>query len=61
MERRSISVNPRKIKISDIKTVICFTTLKVIYFSADNNKIIPQAHKSMPYRNPSSFDQVINF
>jgi len=61
MERRPISVNLRKIKINDIKTVTFFTTLKVIYFNADNNMIIPQAHKRIPYRNPSSFDQVIGF
>jgi len=61
MERRPISVNLHKVKINDIKTVIFFTTFKVIYFSADNNIINPQAHKGMPYRNPSSFNQVICF
>jgi len=61
MERRPISVNLRKIKINDIKTVIFFTTFKVKYFNADNNKINPQAPKGMPYRNPSSFDKVIGF
>jgi len=61
MERRPISVNLRKIKINDIKTVIFFTTFKVIYFNADNNIIIPQDHKGVPYRNPSSFDQVMGF
>jgi len=55
MGRRPNSVNLRKIKISDIKTVIFFTTFNVIYTNADNNIIIPQAHKGMPYRNPSSF------
>jgi len=39
MERRPISVNLRKIKINDIKTVIFFTTFKVIYISADNKKV----------------------
>jgi len=48
-------------KINDIKTVIFITTFKVIYINADNNIIIPQAHKAMPYRNPSSFDQVMGF
>jgi len=61
MERRPISVNLRKIIINDIKTVIFFTTFKVIYFIADNKVIIPQAHKGMPYQNPSSFDQVMGF
>jgi len=61
MERRPISVNLRKIKINDIKSVIFFTTFKVIYFNADNNIIIPQAHKGMPYREPSLFDQVMEF
>jgi len=56
MERRPISVNLRKIKINDIKTVMSCTTFKVIYFNADNKIIIPQAHKGMPYRNPSPFD-----
>jgi len=51
MERRPISVNLRKIKINDIKTVIFFTTFKEIYFKADNNIIIPQAYKGIPYRN----------
>jgi len=37
------------------------TTFKVIFINADNNIIIPQAHKAMPYRNPSSFDQVMGF
>jgi len=37
-ERRSSSVNLRKIKINDIKTVIFFTTFKVIYFNADISK-----------------------
>jgi len=36
MERRPISINLRKIKIKDIKTVIFFTTIKVIYFNTDN-------------------------
>jgi len=54
MERRLISVNLRKIKIKDIKTVIFFNTFKDIYFNADNNLIIPQAHKG-------SFDQVMGF
>jgi len=31
MERKPISVNLRKIKINDIKTVIFFTSFKVIY------------------------------
>jgi len=57
-ERRPISVNLRKIKINDIKTVIFLYTFKAIYFNADNNIIIPKAHKGVPYRNPSSFDQV---
>jgi len=61
IERRPISVNLRKIKINDIKTVIFFTTFKNIYINADNNIIIPQAHKGVPYRNPSSFDQVMGF
>jgi len=61
MERRPTSVNLRKIKINDIKTVIFFATFKLIYFNADNNIIIPQAHRGMPYRNPSPFDQVIRF
>jgi len=61
MERRPISVNLRKIKIDDIKTVVFSNTSKVIYFNADNNKIIPQAHKGTPYRNPSSFDPVMGF
>jgi len=60
MERRPISVNLRNIKIKDIKTVI-FTTLKVVYINADNNIIILQAHKDVPYRNPSSIDQVMGF
>jgi len=42
MERRPVSVNLRKIKINDIKTVIFFTTFKVIHFNADTNIIIPQ-------------------
>jgi len=37
--------NHRKIKINDIKTVIFFTTFKVLYFNADNNKIIQQPIK----------------
>jgi len=41
MERRPISVNLHKIKINDIKTVIFFSTFKVIYINADNNIIIP--------------------
>jgi len=61
MESRPISVNLRKIKINDIRTVIFFTTFKVIYTNADNNIIIPQAPKGVPYRNPSSFDQVMGF
>jgi len=61
MERRPISVNLCKIKINYIKTAIFLTTFKVIYFNADNNIIIPQAYKGMPYRNPSSFDQVMGF
>jgi len=61
MERRPISVNLCKIKINDIKTVIFFTTFKVIYFNADNNIIIPQAHRGMPYRNPIPFDQDMGF
>jgi len=61
MERRPILVNLRKTKINDIKTVIFFTTLKVTYINADSNIIIPQAHKGVPYRNPSSFDQVMGF
>jgi len=61
MERSAISVIPRKIKINDIKTVIYFTTVKVIYFNADCNMIIPQAHKGMPYRNPSPFEQEMGF
>jgi len=61
MERRPHSVIPRKIKINDIKTVIFFTTFKVIYINADSNIINPQAHKGMPYRNPSPFDQVMGF
>jgi len=61
MERRPISVNLRRIKINDIKTVTFFTTFKVIYFNTDNYIIIQQAHKGMPYRNPSSFDQVMGF
>jgi len=56
----AISVNLRKIKINDIKTVN-FTTFKVIYINADNNIINPQAYKGMQYRNPSSFDQVMGF
>jgi len=52
-------VNLRKIKINDIKAVIFFTTFKVRFFNADNNIIIPRAHRGMPYRNPSSFDQVL--
>jgi len=61
MERRFISVNLRKTKIDVIKTVVFFTTFKVIYLNADNNIIIPQAHQGIPYRNPSSFDQVMGF
>jgi len=61
MERRPISVNLRKTKINDIKTVIFFTTFKVIFINADSNIIIPQAHKGMPYRNPSLFEQVMGF
>jgi len=38
MERRPISVNLRKIKINDIKTVIFFNTFNVIHFNANNNK-----------------------
>jgi len=53
MERRPFSVNLRKIKINDIKTVIFFTTSKVVYINADNNIIIAQDHKNVPYRNPS--------
>jgi len=60
MERRPISVI-RKIKINDIKTIKFFTTIKVKCLSADSSIIIPQAHKGMPYRNPSSFDQVMGF
>jgi len=29
--------------------------------NADQNIIIPQAHKDVPYRSPSSFDQVMGF
>jgi len=61
MEKRPLSVNLRKTKINDIKTVIFITTFKVIYFNVENNIIIPQAHKGIPYRNPSSFDQVMGF
>jgi len=61
MEKRPISVNLRQIKINDIKTVIFFNYRKVIYFNAENNIIIPQAHKGMPYRKPSSFEQVMGF
>jgi len=61
MERRPISVNLRKIKINDIKTVIFFITFKVVYINADKNIIIPRAHKDVPYRSPSSFDQVMGF
>jgi len=61
MERRPISVNLRKIKINDKKTVIFLTTFKVKCLSAENRIIIPQAHKGMPYRNPSPFDQVMDF
>jgi len=59
MERSTISVNLRKIKINDIKTVTFLTTLRDVYFNADNNVIIPQDHKGMTYRNPSSFEQVM--
>jgi len=59
MERRPFSVSLRKIKTNDIKTVIYFTTFKVIYFNADYSIIIQQAHKGMPYRNPNPFDQVM--
>jgi len=41
--------------------VIFFTTFKVIYFNTDYYKIIPQAHKGMPYRDSSSFDQAMGF
>jgi len=44
-----------------LKTVIFFTTFKVLYINADNNIIIPQAHKYVPYSSPSSFDQVMGF
>jgi len=43
VERRTISVNLRKIKINDLKTVIFLTTFKVKCLSADNSIIIPQA------------------
>jgi len=46
MSIRPISVKLRKIKINDIKMVIFFTTLKVIYFNADNNITI---HKPIRY------------
>jgi len=61
MERRPTSVNLRKMKINDIKTVIFFTTFTFIFINADNNIIIPQAHKAMPYRNPRPFDQAVGF
>jgi len=48
-------------KVNDIKTVIFFTTFRIIFFKTYYNKIIPQAHKGMPYRDPSSFDQVMGF
>jgi len=59
--KKAISVKLRKIKINDIKTVIYFTTFNVLYLNAHNKKFIPQAHRGMPYRNPSSFDKVIGF
>jgi len=60
-EGRPISINLRKVKINDMKTVTFLTTFKVVYFNADNNMIIPQVHRGMPYRNPSSLDQVVGF
>jgi len=59
--KKVISVNLRKIKINDIKTIKFFTTFKVVYINADKNIIIPKAHKDVPYRNPRSFDQVMGF
>jgi len=38
---------------------IFITTFKNIYINVDNNIIIPQAHKGVPYRNSSSFEQVM--
>jgi len=51
MERRPISVNLRK--INDIKTLKVYILYK--------NIIIPRAHKDVPYRSLSSFDQVMGF
>jgi len=61
MERSPTSVNLRKIKINDIKTVIFFSIFEVVYISADNKIIISQAHEGVPYRNPSLFDQVMPY
>jgi len=40
---------------------IFFLPLELFFFNTDNNIIIQQAHKGMPYQNPSSFDQVMGF
>jgi len=65
-----MSLNLRKIKINNLKTVKMLTALKVKHFKinnintvnkyADNSKFIPQVHKGMPYRNLSP-DQVMGF
>jgi len=35
------------------------TTFKVKYLYADNSELISQVHKSMPYINPTSSQQVM--
>jgi len=60
-KRRPISLNLRKIKINDIKTVKLLTTFKVKYFYSDNSIIIPQTHKGIPYQYPIPFNQAMGF
>jgi len=38
-----------------------FTVHKVKYFYMDNNIIIPQVNKGIPYRNTIPFGQVMGF
>jgi len=42
-----------------MQIITSLSTLRDVYFNADNNVIIPQDHKGMTYRNPSSFEQVM--
>jgi len=52
LKRRPISLDLRKIKISDIRTVNMLSTLKDKYFYADNSEFIPQVRRGMPHRTP---------